>query len=107
MLNASKASAESNSPAAITVGDGGYIVVGWIGKLATNRTTAGLRFTTRASGAELMELSTELYDILALAYSPRTGNLYAADAAWMKPKNGGVFRIDAANEPGRHRNALR
>jgi hypothetical protein len=99
LLNSSKAGAESSSPAAITIGDGGYIVVGWIGKLHQPH-DGRLTFHHPASGAGLLELSTELNDILALAYSPRTGNLYAADAAWMEPKNGGVFRVDAANEPG-------
>ena len=98
LLNASKAGTESNSPAAITIGDGGYIVVGLIGKLRQPHDSR-LAFHHPASGAGLMELSTELNDILALAYSPSTGNLYAADAAWTDPKNGGVFRIDAANEP--------
>jgi hypothetical protein len=45
-----------------------------------------------------MELATELHDILGLAYSPRSGCLYAIDSSWKGAKNGGLFRIDAATE---------
>ena len=44
----------------------------------------------------LMNHETGLYDITALAYSPKTGLLYATDFAWMAPAEGGLFRIDAA-----------
>jgi DNA-binding beta-propeller fold protein YncE len=87
------------SPAAISIGEGGYVVVGWVGSLAKPGDSR-LAFYNPASGKLLMELTTDLYDILGLAYSPRTGNLYAADAAWMDTKRGGVFRIDAAPAPG-------
>jgi DNA-binding beta-propeller fold protein YncE len=94
-----EAGTETTSPAAITTGEGGYVVVGWVGSLDKPRDSR-LVFYHAASGARLLELSTELYDILGLAYSPRTGNLYAVDVAWMDAKQGGVFRIDAADEPG-------
>jgi hypothetical protein len=99
LLTASKVQSEITFPAAVAIGDGGYIVVGWIGSLRTRRDSR-LTFYNPVNGATLMELSTDLHDIQSLAYSPRTGNLYAADAAWMEPKDGGLFRVDAANEPG-------
>jgi hypothetical protein len=46
-------------------------------------------------------MSTDLYDVLSLAFSPQTRNLYAADAAWADANSGGVFRIDDASEPGK------
>jgi hypothetical protein len=87
----------SNSPAAITIADGGYVVVGWVGSLEEPRDSR-LTFYNPTDGTQLMDLSSGLYDILGLAYSPRSGNLYAADAAWMDPHQGGVFRIDAVSE---------
>jgi sugar lactone lactonase YvrE len=91
------ANSRSESPAAIAVGEGGYVVVGWVGSLGTPRDSR-LAFYNPANGRQLMELATDLHDILGLAYSPRTESLYAADASWMDAKNGGVFRIDAATE---------
>jgi DNA-binding beta-propeller fold protein YncE len=98
LLTASKSRSE-DFPAAITVSDGGYIVVAWVGSLKRPRDSR-LLFYNPATGAKLLELSTNLHDILGLAYSPRTGNLYAADATWNEPKNGGVFRLDATSEAG-------
>lgn len=92
------ADAKPTSPRATTTSDGGYVVVAWTG---TSREPADsqLGFYNPANGAQLLLLSTELHDIVALAYSPRTGNLFAADAAWRDAKRGGVYRIDAADKP--------
>jgi DNA-binding beta-propeller fold protein YncE len=90
-------SGDSNgSPAAIAIGDSGYVVVGWVGSLSQPGDSR-LAFYDPANGKRLMELKTNLHDVLGLAYSPQTGNLYAADAAWLDAKKGGVFRIDAAH----------
>src|SRR5262249_4189782 len=55
-----------------------------------------LSFYSAKTGKLLMNLETKLYDITGLAYSPKTGLLYATDFAWMKPDEGGLFRLDAA-----------
>lgn len=47
-----------------------------------------------------MAIATELNDILGLAFSPKTGNLYAVDHAPLDGSAGGVYRIDDASEPG-------
>jgi hypothetical protein len=91
--------AKRDAPAAIAVGDGGYVVVGWIGS-AEVPADSRLEFYNPTSRERLLELSTDLYDIMGLAYSPKSGNLYAADIAWMERNKGGVFRIDDASEPG-------
>jgi hypothetical protein len=98
LLTASRAEPQHNFPAAVAIGNGGYAVVGWTGSLRQQRDSR-LAFYDPATGSQLMELSTELHDIFALAYSPRTDNLYAADAAWMEAKNGGIFRMDATDKP--------
>ena len=46
-----------------------------------------------------MNLETRLYDITGLAYSPKTGLLYATDFAWMQTDEGGLFRLDAVAQP--------
>jgi hypothetical protein len=89
---------KKDSPLAVTVGEGGYVVVGWVGSLEVPEDSR-LVFYNPKNGARLMELPTKLYDVAALAYSPKSGNLYAADMAWMKHQHGGVFRIDDASEP--------
>jgi hypothetical protein len=35
-----------------------------------------------------------------LAYSPRSGNLYALDLAWSDAKEAGLYRIDASRQDG-------
>ena len=46
-----------------------------------------------------LALDTGLSDISGLAYSS-TGQLYAVDAAWDDPRQGGVFRLDDARTEG-------
>jgi hypothetical protein len=89
----------ANVPAAITLGESGHPVVGWVGSLESPRDSR-LIFYNPINGSRSIELSTELYDVLGLAYSPKSGNLYAVDAAWMNAAEGGVFRVDDASEPG-------
>jgi hypothetical protein len=93
---------QKDAPIAIAVGESGYVVVGWAGSLEGPQDSR-LVFYNPKNGARLMELPMKLYDIAALAYNPKSGNLYAADLAWSKPEQGGVFRIDDASEPGNAR----
>jgi DNA-binding beta-propeller fold protein YncE len=91
------ADARTTPPAAVTTSEQGYVVAGWVGRLDVPHDSQ-LAFYNPLDGSKLMELAVDLHDILGLAYSPKTGNLYAVDAAWMDTSNGGVFRIDAAHE---------
>jgi hypothetical protein len=52
-----------------------------------------LVFYSPVSGRVALNLTLDLYDAIALAYSP-SGSLYAADLAWSAPEQGGVFRIE-------------
>jgi hypothetical protein len=90
---------KKDSPLAVAVGESGYVVVGWAGSFEVPEDSR-LVFYNPKNGARLMELPTKLYDVAGLAYSPKSGNLYAADIAWMKHEHGGVFRIDDASEQG-------
>ncbi len=44
----------------------------------------------------LMSLPIELHNVTGLAYSPKSGRLYAVDFAWDDPTQGGLYRLDAA-----------
>jgi hypothetical protein len=94
-----RGNANQGSPAAIAIGESGYCVVSWVGSLDQARDSR-LAFYNPIDGSRLMTLSTDRYDILALTYSPKSGNLYAADVAWMDAAHGGVFRIEDASKPG-------
>lgn len=69
-----------------------YLVVGQMGEI-TKPKDGLLTFYRTTDGKMLMNLETGLFDITALAYSPR-GRLYALDFAWMDDKEGGLYRLD-------------
>ena len=60
-----------------------------------------LAFYSARSGNLLMQLPTGLHDVTGLAYSPKSGRLYAVDFAWDDPSQGGLYRLDAATVDGR------
>ncbi len=70
------------------------------GKDSKQRTSA-LVFYSSKTGNQLMALPTKLHDITGLAYSPKTSRLYAVDFAWDDPKQGALYRLDAATIEGR------
>ena len=85
---------------AVTVGDRGYVAVGRsdVGGAGGAST---ISLYNPADGATLLSLDTTLHQLVALAYSPATGNLYAADFAPTSGADaGGVYRIDDASQPG-------
>ena len=82
------------APMAITMERGGNLVVANVGKFAGAKDSV-LSFFNPATGRLLMKMDTGLYDIMGLAYSPKTNLLYAVDLAWTKPGEGGLYRLDA------------
>ena len=84
---------EVDAPVAITISKQGDIVVGQFGENNKPQDSL-LTFYSAKTGKMLLNLETKLYDITGLAYSPKTGNLYATDFAWMKTDEGGLFRLD-------------
>lgn len=90
--------AATTSPAALATSAQGYVVASWVGQLDKPRDSR-IVFYSPVDGSPRLELATDLHDVLGLAYSQKTGNLYAVDAAWMASSEGGVFRIDNSNEP--------
>jgi hypothetical protein len=62
---------------------------------------SALAFFSSKTGNLLMSLPTNLHDITGLAYSPKSSRLYAVDFAWDDPKQGALYRLDAATVEGR------
>jgi DNA-binding beta-propeller fold protein YncE len=90
-----KEAVEVDAPVAITVNRQGDLVVGQFGEVNKPQDSL-LTFYSTKTGKMLENHETKLYDITGLAYSPKTGLLYATDFAWMKPDEGGLYRIDAS-----------
>jgi len=90
-----KEAVEVDAPVAITVNKQGDLVVGQFGEVNKPQDSL-LTFYSAKTGKRLDNHETKLYDITGLAYSPKTGYLYATDFAWMKPDEGGLYRIDAS-----------
>lgn len=51
-----------------------------------------------ASGELKFNQPAGLSDVTGLAYSPKSGKLYATDFAWPEPQNGGLFRLDVEGD---------
>jgi hypothetical protein len=92
---ATKEAVEVDAPVAITISERGEIVVGQFGENNKPHDSL-LTFYSAKTGMKIMNLEPGLYDITALAYSPKTKLLYATDFAWMAESEGGLFRLDAA-----------
>jgi hypothetical protein len=84
--------AGANPPSAITTSPTGRFVVV---ERPAGADDSRLVFYSPIDGAVELSMPLELSDVVALAYSPSSSNLYAADA------ESGVFRIDDASAAGR------
>ena len=78
-------------PCGITVSPHGYLLVSNIGQLNDQRDSVAAFFDTNSKKL-LMKLPLDLWDAVALAYSPRR-QLYVLDMAANQPENGGLYRI--------------
>ncbi|GIX04835.1 MAG: hypothetical protein KatS3mg114_0704 [Planctomycetaceae bacterium] len=89
---ATKPQVEVDAPIAITTTpDGSELVIGQGGEV--NVPGDSLLTFYDADGKLLRKFSTGLHDITGLAYSPKTGRLYATDFAWADPKQSGLFEL--------------
>ncbi|MDX1944174.1 MAG: hypothetical protein SFU86_02105 [Pirellulaceae bacterium] len=89
-----KEAVEVDAPVGITISPRGDIVVGQMGEINKPNDSL-LTFYSAKTGMKILNLETGLYDITGLAYSPKTGLLYATDFAWMSTGDGGLFRLDS------------
>ncbi|WP_373652442.1 MULTISPECIES: hypothetical protein [unclassified Schlesneria] len=96
---ATKEATEVDAPVAITVTpDGSSLVVGQMGEMTVPGDSL-LTFYDK-EGKLTKKLTTGLNDITGLAYSPKTGKLYATDFAWAEEikGNGGLFELEVGEE---------
>ena len=93
-LIATKEATQVDAPVAITTTpDGSSLVVGQMGEV--NVPGDSLLTYYDKEGKLTKNLKTGLNDITGLAYSPKTGKLYATDFAWAEEikANGGLFEL--------------
>ena len=60
-----------------------------------------LSFFNVNNGRRLLESPCGLRDVIGLAYSPLTGQLYALDLSWNEPRESGVFQLVSQYRDGR------
>jgi hypothetical protein len=90
---ATKVATEVDAPVGIAMSPRGELVVGQMGEITVPNDSL-LTFYNAESGEMRVNLPTNLFDISALAYHPRTSKLYALDYAWMQNSEGGLYRLD-------------
>jgi hypothetical protein len=91
---------KSTVPGGVAVGPHGYVVISE--PMVKNDSNINrLRFLNPIDGSAALEVTVDLPAIASLAYSPRTGNLYAAAVGSRDTQRDGVYRFDDAGEPGR------
>lgn len=93
----SKEAVNVDAPVGAAISPRGELVIGQMGEINKPKDSL-LTFYNVATGKMLKNDETGLFDITALAYSPKTGLLYATDFAWMEASAGGLYRIDKATE---------
>jgi DNA-binding beta-propeller fold protein YncE len=93
---ATKEAVEVDAPVGITLSPRGEIVIGQMGEINKPKDSL-LSFYSAKTGKLILNLETGLHDITALAYSPKTGLLYATDFAWMATDEGALYRLDATS----------
>lgn len=86
-----------DAPVGITTSRDGKLVIGQMGEVNVPGDSL-LTVYDPKSGKLEMKAETGLYDIAGLAFSPKTGKLYAVDFAWMDAKQGGLFRLDIGKD---------
>ncbi len=89
---ATKVAVNVDAPVGITTDKEGRLVIGQMGEI--NVPGDSLLTIYDAKGKLVAKAETGLFDIAGLAYSPKSGKLYAVDYAWMDSAKGGLYRLD-------------
>jgi hypothetical protein len=97
---ATKEAVQVDAPVGATIGPRGELVIGQMGEINVPHDSL-LTFYNAKDGKMLMNLQTGLYDITALAYSPKGQQLLALDFAWMKPDDGGLYSLVSVKNGGK------
>ena len=96
---ATKPIAKVNAPVAITKTPQNHLLVGQMGPIAGEQDSV-ISFYDAKTGKSLMNLNTDLFDIVSLHYGPvkepyKKSHLYALDFSWSDPAEGKLVRLDA------------
>jgi DNA-binding beta-propeller fold protein YncE len=78
--------------------DGKELIVGQMGQTDTDAPDSVLCFYDPANGSLKRKVKTGLLDVSGLAYSPKTGKLYATDFAWKNSGAGGLFELEISGD---------
>jgi DNA-binding beta-propeller fold protein YncE len=92
-----KPAASVSVPTALAVSEQGYLL---IAADDSSSPKTRLVFINPTNGQSVLQLQTELREIAGLAYSPKSGNLYALAKAIGNESEQGLFRIDDASMLG-------
>jgi hypothetical protein len=95
----SKRLVHCDGPTALAISKRNELVVGQAGKFDKTPDSM-ISFYNPTNSKLLLNLPTGLLDIVGVAYSPQSGQLYAVDLAWADDKQGGLFRLDATQTDG-------
>jgi hypothetical protein len=87
-----------DAPVGITLSPDKKLMIGQMGEVTGKGKDSMLLAYDPENNKPLWKAQTELYDISALAYHPKSKKLYALDYAWEAPKEGGIFRLDVSGE---------
>lgn len=86
-----------DAPMGVAISPEGKLVVSQFG--ATNAFPDSLiTYYNPATGKPEKKLQAGLRDLIAIAFSPKTGKLYGLDFSWAEPAKGGLFRLDIAGD---------
>ncbi|MGH7199313.1 MAG: hypothetical protein ACREJB_01830 [Planctomycetaceae bacterium] len=77
--------------------DGADLIVGQMGEVNIPGDSLLTIYDPKSKELKL-EAEIGLHDVCGLAVSPKTGKLYCTDFGWVKPEDGGLFRLDIEGE---------
>ncbi len=84
---------------ALALAKAGFLVIGSAGEFG-HPGDSTITFFHGRTGKLLMHLKLDLNDLVAVAYSPKTGRLYALDFSEGDAAHGGLYRIDSDSMNG-------
>ena len=99
-IDAAKESEHVAAIGGIAIANAGYIVIAADAESGAEH-HAALKFLNPVDGRVALQIQTELPNIVGLAYSPTTGNLYAANYAPENKSADGIYRLDDAGKSGK------
>lgn len=96
---ATKEAVQVDAPVGLAINPKGHLVVGQMGEVNVPGDSL-LSFYNAKTKKLLLNIPTGLSDITGLAYSEKTGHLFATDFSWVDTAQGGLFKIIADKKEG-------